>query len=236
MWSARADFRTRTKGANDMTKQKPSTPQEAPKDLEPKSAINMTATGISLTARQEAERAEKTPKQPKAAKKASTRKSPRQKAAEAAAQAPKQTMPEWPLDATAATTAPDKASTAPIPPSCVTSPLPLACLADLFLGDLEQAGKSRGTVFGYSIDLALAIKYFGGKEAPATVLTTESITEFFESDAVTKTRTGKPKAAPTIDKTRRVLRQVLAWGEEKGYLPHIEVPAQFMPRRGAKAE
>jgi hypothetical protein len=219
-------------------KQKPSTPTDQTQDLEPRSALNMTATGISLAARQDAERAaeeaaDPTPKPH--AKNATTRKSPKQKAAEAAAQAADQTMPEWPLDAPAAATAPDTPSTAPIPPGCVTSPLPLACLADLFLGDLEQAGKSRGTVFGYSIDLALALKHFG-KEAPATVLTTESIAEFFESDAVTKTRTGKPKAKPTVDKTRRVLRQVLAWGKEKGYLLHIEVPAQYMPRRGAKAE
>jgi hypothetical protein len=220
------------------TKQKPSTTQDAAsKDLEPKSAINMTATGISLTARQEAERAEKTPKQPKAAKKATTRKSPKQKAAEAATRA---TEAEATQDATPADTTPTVADTATetptTPPACVTNPLPMACLADLFLGDLEQAGKSRGTVFGYSIDLALALKYFGGKEAPATVLTAKSVAAFFESDEVTKTRTGKPKARPTIDKTRRVLRQVLAWGEEKGYLPPVAIPAQYLPRRGAKAE
>jgi hypothetical protein len=219
------------------TKQKPSTTEKAaPKGFEPKSANNMTATGISLAARQEAERlaAEQTPKQAKPTKKATTRKSPKQKAAEAATRATTETMPEWPQDAPAATSAPDTAPTTP--PACVTSPLPMACLADLFLGDLEQAGKSRGTVFGYSIDLALAIKYFGGKEAPATVITPKSVAAFFESDAVTKTRTGKPKAKPTIDKTRRVLRQVLVWGEEKGYLPPVAIPAQYLPRAGAKAE
>jgi hypothetical protein len=222
------------------TKQKPSTTQDAaPKDLERRSANNMTATGISLAARQDAERlaAEETPKQAKPAKKATTRKSPKQKAADAAARA---TGADTPQDATTAPTAPTVADTATetptTPPACVTSPLPMACLADLFLGDLEQAGKSRGTVFGYSIDLALALKYFGGKEAPATVLTAEAVAAFFESDAVTKTRTGKPKAKPTIDKTRRVLRQVLAWGEEKGYLPKVAIPAQYLPRAGAKAQ
>jgi hypothetical protein len=146
-------------------------------------------------------------------------------------------MPEWPLDAPAAATVADTAITAQIPPTpgCVTNPLPMACLADLFLGDLEQAGKSRGTVFGYSIDLALALKYFG-KEAPATVLTTKAVAEFIESDAVTKTKTGKPKAKPTIDKTRRVLRQVLHWGAEKRYLLPVAIPAQYLPRRGANSD
>jgi hypothetical protein len=219
------------------TKQKPSTNDAAaPKDLERRSANNMTATGISLAARQDAERlaAEETTKpvaKPKPAKKATTRKSPKQKAAEAATRA---TEAEATQDATPADTTPTVADTAP-PPGCVTNPLPMACLADLFLGDLEQAGKSRGTVFGYSIDLALALKHFG-KEAPATVLTTEAVAEFFESDAVTKTRTGKPKARPTVDKTRRVLRQVLAWGAENGYLLPVAIPAQYLPRAGAKAE
>ena len=34
---------------------------------------------------------------------------------------------------------------------------------------------------------------------------------FFESDAVTKTRKGRAKAKPTVDKTRRVLRLALEW-------------------------
>lgn len=98
-------------------------------------------------------------------------------------------------------------------------------LAELYLQHLEAIGKSRGTVFSYSIDIALAAREIG-KETRIKMLTPEAVGAFFASDAVTKTRTGKAKAKPTIDKTRRVLRLALVWAVEAGLLPVAPLPAQ----------
>ena len=103
-------------------------------------------------------------------------------------------------------------------------------LAEAYLKGLEEAGKSRGTVFGYSIDLALAVRHFGEK-AKLSGLTQKKITAYFESDAVTKTRSGKPKAKPTIDKARRVLRLALVWAAEQGWIAAAPIPEAYRRRR-----
>jgi hypothetical protein len=99
----------------------------------------------------------------------------------------------------------------------------LAALAEAYLQNLEKTGKSRGTVFSYSIDLGVATKYFG-KDLAAVTLRTEDVAEFFESAAVTTTRTGKAKSDITIAKTRRVLRLALEWAAGAGLIPVAPVP------------
>lgn len=95
--------------------------------------------------------------------------------------------------------------------------------AEHYLKHLEAVGKSRGTVFSYSIDLALAVRELGN-DLRVKLLTADRVAAFFESDAVVKTRSGKSKAKPTIDKTRRVLRLALEWAAAAGLIPVAPLP------------
>ena len=103
-----------------------------------------------------------------------------------------------------------------------------------YLKNLEEAGKGRGTVFGYSVDLALATKHFGAETLIGTI-TEDPVAAFFGSDLVTKKRTGSPKAQPTILKTRRAFRLALTWAKEQGYVAELPIPETYRPRREAKA-
>lgn len=68
----------------------------------------------------------------------------------------------------------------------------------------------------YAMDLERAIEFLGADTLVAN-LTRERVTEYFESPTCTTLRSGKPKAKPTVDKQRRVLRLALAWGAENGF-------------------
>jgi len=96
-------------------------------------------------------------------------------------------------------------------------------LAVNFEEHLESIGKSRGTVFGYSIEMKTAVKHFGA-DTKAASLTEKQVREYFESDKVTKNRAGKPKSQLTIDKTRRVFRQALVWLAEEGVVKTAPIP------------
>ena len=65
------------------------------------------------------------------------------------------------------------------------------------------------------MDVAIALKHFGAETRAAT-LTPAAVQAYFESEAVTQTRSGRPKAKPTIDKTRRAFRLALVWAKEAG--------------------
>ena len=95
----------------------------------------------------------------------------------------------------------------------------ITTLGELVEAYLKHLSKSRsaGTVFSYSIEARAACRWFG-EDTKLEAVTPERVAAYFESDAVTKTRTGKPKAKVTVDKTRRILRLALAWGEELGGL------------------
>src|SRR5215831_14898403 len=108
----------------------------------------------------------------------------------------------------------------------------LAELAERFLKHLEQAGKSRGTTFSYQMDLEIA-KAALGAQMSISAVTAEQVQKYFESDAVTKTRKGRAKAKPTIDKTRRVLRLALAWAAEKKLIEKAPVPEIGQPAKTA---
>ncbi len=58
--------------------------------------------------------------------------------------------------------------------------------------------------------------------------------ESYESDAVTKTRSGRGKAKPGIDKTRRVLRLALDWAAAVRLITESPVPESARPKRGKK--
>lgn len=109
-----------------------------------------------------------------------------------------------------------------------TGAFTMTMLADGYIASLRDAGKSLGTQFSYSIDIAVAVRHFGA-ETEVPTLTARKVQNFFESDAVTKTRTGKGKAKPGIDKTRRVLRLALVWAAETGLISEAPLPATEKP-------
>lgn len=115
-----------------------------------------------------------------------------------------------------------------------TGGVSLTALGERFLKHLEAIGKSRATVFSYSIDVGLFCRELGTEMDVATI-TADRFAEFFASDAVTKTRTGKPKSKLTIDKSRRVARQVLEFAVADGIIEKSPVPAGFAPSRKRRA-
>jgi len=109
------------------------------------------------------------------------------------------------------------------------STMTIAELAEGYLTNLEVIGKGRGTVFSYSIELKAAMRTLG-TDTKVCKLTTKKVKDYFESDQVTKTRNGTPKAKPTVDKTRRVLRLALAWAEEQGIIEKAPIPEGYGKR------
>jgi leucyl aminopeptidase (aminopeptidase T) len=104
--------------------------------------------------------------------------------------------------------------------------LTLADLAEKYIKHLEEAGKSPGTVFSYTAELKLAIKELGAETTLASI-TPEMVQAFFDSKAVTTLRaSGRKKAQPSIDKTRRVLRLALVWAVEKKLIKSAPIPEQ----------
>ena len=99
----------------------------------------------------------------------------------------------------------------------------LGTLAERYLHNLEAEDKSHGTLFSYSIELKTACKELGA-DTLITNLTPEQVTAYFESPRVTLLKSGKPKAKPSIDKTRRVLRLALVWAVEQGWLESAPLP------------
>lgn len=99
----------------------------------------------------------------------------------------------------------------------------LEALAEGYLGHLDESGKSRGTVFSYRLELAVALDELGS-ETKLAELTSERVLAFFASDRVNKTRTGVPKARVSVLKTQRVLRQALVWAAEKGLVEKAPLP------------
>jgi hypothetical protein len=100
----------------------------------------------------------------------------------------------------------------------VTLPrIPLSDLSERYLHSMEMAGKSRGTVFSYSMELGAAQKELGA-DTPIAEITRADIIRFNESPRVTLLRSGKPKSQLSIDKTRRVLRLALGFAVQTGLL------------------
>ena len=116
------------------------------------------------------------------------------------------------------------------PPSAPAGTLTMASLSDRYIASLRDAGKGLGTQFSYQIDLAVAVRHFGADTDVAN-LTVRKVENFFQSDAVTKTKSGRAKAQPGIDKTRRVLRLALVWAAEQGLLAEAPIPESALPKQ-----
>jgi len=109
----------------------------------------------------------------------------------------------------------------------------LADLSEAYVRHLDEAGKSIGTQFSYDMELRLAQAELGA-ETLVSDFTPETILAFFEGDRVTKTKSGRSKAKPSIDKTRRVMRQALVWAEERGIVETAPLPEEYTKRSEKK--
>ena len=123
---------------------------------------------------------------------------------------------------TKTTTTSSKPATAKSP-SKAKATTTLGDLCRQYIHHLDEDGKSAGTVSSYTAELKLACKHLGA-ETVATAITVETVAIYFASDPVTKLRTGKPKAKPSVDKTRRVLRLALLWAAETKLIPAAPIP------------
>jgi len=102
----------------------------------------------------------------------------------------------------------------------------VATLVDLcaaYATQMEEDGKSDGTIASYKMELKTAMAELG-EETPLADLTPEKVEAFFKSKKVTKLRSGKNKSQLSIDKTRRVLRLALVWAEERGIVAKAPLP------------
>jgi hypothetical protein len=96
-----------------------------------------------------------------------------------------------------------------------TNGITLAGLSERYLAHMEEDGKSPGTCSSYAMELKVARDELGAETLVAD-LTPERLVAFNESPRVTLPRSGRPKAKPSVDKTRRVIRLALAWAEAAG--------------------
>ncbi len=99
----------------------------------------------------------------------------------------------------------------------VDGPATLKAIADGWLSDMRARGKTPATVKSYEGDLALAMKFFDASRV-AGAITSEEIAAYEASEIVTKTKSGKGKAMPTVLKTCRALRLALAWAQKAGVI------------------
>jgi hypothetical protein len=110
-------------------------------------------------------------------------------------------------------------------PAAPITSLTVEELCGQYLASLDREGAGTGTIASYGAELNVAMNSLG-KDTLASALTPDQIGAFFTSDIVTKTRTGKPKAKPTVDKSRRVLRQALVFAEREKLIEKAPLPEQ----------
>lgn len=132
--------------------------------------------------------------------------------------------------ATMSQPAPNSDATPPVDPAA----LPFSEFVEKYLKRLEKEGKSRGTVFSYSLDLNVAARHFG-EARDVKSITVEDVAAYFECDAVTKNRGGGPKNAITVAKLRRTLRMALEWGAKAGWLWTAPIPVTAKVKEAADA-
>lgn len=99
-----------------------------------------------------------------------------------------------------------------------------------FLQSLKDEGKNKRTVEVYGRCLQTAVGYFG-EDKQLSKLTPATIGTFFKSDAFLKKPNGKDKSDITTCQGRRVLRLMLVWANERGYIADIPLPKAEM-RKG----
>ena len=99
----------------------------------------------------------------------------------------------------------------------ITSVITLEKTVNEFCEHLEAKGKSQSTQNTYTLDLGIALKFFGGDKDVASIRPA-NVGRFFKSDDVNKLKSGKDRALPTVLKTKRVFRQLMVLCAERGYI------------------
>jgi site-specific recombinase XerD len=94
-----------------------------------------------------------------------------------------------------------------------------------FLESLRAARKSESTINAYSADLDLAVEVLGA-ETPIAAITAADVERFNTSEPVLRTKSGRDKAQPTIDRSRRVLRLALTFAEQQGAIETAPIEAK----------
>ena len=96
-------------------------------------------------------------------------------------------------------------------------------IAEGYLAAIEKDDAGPGTLASYRMELKTAMRELG-ETTPVADLSVERVAAYFASDAVMKTKSGKPKAKPTWAKTQRVLRLALFWAQDAGLIASAPVP------------
>jgi len=108
--------------------------------------------------------------------------------------------------------------------------------AEAYLAHLKTEGKSEATVYTYRKDVEL-IESFLGKDRQLAKIIPANVGKFFKSDTLLKKPSGAERAKNTTDKTKRVLRMLLVWAKEQGYIDSLPLPKDTpMGRSGNKTE
>lgn len=110
-----------------------------------------------------------------------------------------------------------------------TTSLTLGELADRYLRHLEARGATLSTRFSYQLELGVALDVLG-RHTRVADLTPERLAAFYACDRVTKTRSGAPKARVSIEKTRRVVRQAVGWGDTERFI-YLQGNQQLLTRK-----
>jgi len=119
-----------------------------------------------------------------------------------------------------------------------TASITLAELTTRYTAHMEDAGKSRGTVFSYESELRLAQRELGA-DLSIGAIAREDIERFNACPRVTILKSGRPKSQLSIDKTRRVLRLALKWAADTKLIEispaePVEQPAPETPKTRTK--
>jgi len=118
-------------------------------------------------------------------------------------------------------------------------PKTLRACVDEYVAHLRALEKAENTVGAYASDLNLAVRHFGAEKLMAKFIAAH-VQGFFESELVNRRSGGEPKAAISVAKTKRAVRQFFDWAARRGYVSRSPVPARERPARrdraGAAAE
>ena len=95
--------------------------------------------------------------------------------------------------------------------------------AQVYLEYLRTQGKKETTISTYARDFQ-QIEAFFGAERKLTAIRIPQVGKFMKSDVLLKLPSGKKRAEPTIQKTRRVFRMFLVWAKETGRIDKLPLP------------
>jgi hypothetical protein len=95
--------------------------------------------------------------------------------------------------------------------------------AKAYIEHLRTQGKTERTLYTYGKDFE-QIEAFFGTERKLTSILVPHVGKFFKSDALLKLSSGKERAKPTVEKTKRVLRMFLLWAKETDRIKKLPLP------------